>query len=338
MRKLANTMLKATCLIGAMSVVSSGFAEGNENYTRKQWWPSKYGAGDQVGALNLLTQTKVLEAAALIKEGKIFDLGQVFDEDMPLFALTPQKRKYTLTVPGAPSWGPLGENKLVWNEDHISGHLSQDGTQFDSLSHMGTQLGPNGDLNNIRYYNGHTHSEIGTGRGFTKLGMERVAPIFTRGILLDIVKLRGRNLNCSEEISVEDIKNALSQQGMSEADIHPGDALLYHTGWGRYWKTENDKFNQCAPGLSDKAGDWVVGKNVLLVGTDNWAVEAIPGPDPKKFAPNHQKFLVENGIYIIENMRLDDLVKAEVYEFAFSVGPLALKGATGSPIRPFAIR
>ena len=92
------------------------------------------------------------------------------------------------------------------------------------------------------------------------------------------------------------------------------------------------------PGLSDRAGDWVVGKKVLLVGTDNWAVEAIPGPDPKNFAPNHQKFLVENGIYIIENMRLEELIEAGVYEFAFAVGPLKLKGATGSPIRPFAIR
>lgn len=332
--------LPAATLVAALALMYSGVinAQQTDNYQREKWWPSKYGAADQVGALNLLTPSKVLEAAALIKKGEIIDLGQIFDEDMPLFALTPQKRKYTLTVPGAPSWGPLGENKLVWNEDHISGHLSQDGTQFDSLSHMGTQLGENGDLNNIRYYNGHSHAEIGTGRGFTQLGVEKVTPIFTRGVLLDIVKVRGRPLNCSEEISVTDLHAALKKQGLDESAIRPGDALLYHTGWGRYWKTDNDKFNQCAPGLSDEAGDWVVAKNVLLVGTDNWAVEAIPGPDPKKFAPNHQKFLVENGIYIIENLRLDALIAAEVYEFAFSVGPLALKGATGSPIRPFAIR
>jgi len=335
-QKMIRSAAKLLCVLSFAPWAS--FAEDNASYTREQWWPSKYGAEDQKGALNLLTPSKVLEAAALIKQGKIFDLGQVFDEDMPLFALTPQKRKYTLTVPGAPSWGPLGENKLVWNEDHISGHLTQDGTQFDSLSHMGTQLGEDGDLNNIRYYNGHTHREIGSGRGFSKLGVEKVAPIFTRGILLDIVALRGRPLNCSEEISIKDLTDTLVLQGMTAGDIQPGDALLYHTGWGRYWKTDNDKFNHCAPGLSDKAGDWVVEKNVLLVGTDNWAVEAIPGPDPKKFAPNHQKFLVEHGIYIIENMRFDDLIAAKVYEFAFSVGPLALKGATGSPIRPFAIQ
>ena len=313
-------------------------ASADDGYLPQPWWPSTYGADDQRGALNLVTTAKVVAAARLIERGKVFDLGRVFEEDMPLFALTPQKRKYTLTIPGAPSWGPLGENKLVWNEDHISGHLSQDGTQFDALSHMGTQLGPAGDLNEIRYYNGHRHSDIGTGRGFTKLGVEHVGPIFTRGILLDIAALRGRVMHCSEEVSVADLEQALERQGLSADAITPGDALFYHTGWGSYWKTDNDKFNGCAPGLSDAAGDWVVAKKVVLVGSDNWAVEAIPGPDPKKFAPNHQKFLVENGIYIIENLRFDDLIKAEVYEFAFAVGPLALKGATGSPVRPFAIK
>ena len=92
-------------------------------------------------------------------------------------------------------------------------------------------------------------------------------------------------LERSEEISVDDLKAALAKQGMSEADIHPGDALFYHTGWSRLWKTDNEKFNSGVPGLSPAAGDWVIAKKVLLVGTDDWGVEAIPGPDPKLFAP-----------------------------------------------------
>ena len=76
----------------------------------------------------------------------------------------------------------------------------------------------------------------------------------------------------------------------------------------------------------------------MLVGTDNWAVEAIPGPDPDNFAPNHQKYLVENGIYIMENLDFSSLIAAKVYEFAFVFGAIPFKGATGSPGRPFAIR
>jgi kynurenine formamidase len=125
---------------------------------------------------------------------------------------------------------------------------------------------------------------------------------------------------------------------MSERDILPGDALFYHTGWGSLWKIDNARFNSGAPGLSIAAGDWLVAKQIVLVGSDNWAVEAIPHPDPRWFAPNHQKFLVENGIYIMENLDFAGLIGDSVYTFAFAFGAVPLKGATGSPGRPFAIR
>ena len=326
-----------SCLLLFLSQPS--FAdEGTSGYTPDSWWPSEWGADDQLGALNRLDTSKVLAAAAMIKQGKIYDMTRVYSEDMPLMNLTPQTRKYTLTVPGSPSWGPLGNNKLVWNEEFIAGHLGQDGTQFDALCHMGTVLGKPGDLNGIRYYNGFSHADIGTGRGFKKLGVENVPPIFTRGILIDIAAYKGRMLELSEEFSVKDIKSALKLQGMSVDDIEEGDALFYHTGWGSLWGVNNAKFNSGVPGLSDKAGDWVVEKKVVLVGTDNWGVEAIPGPDLNNFAPNHQKFLVENGIYIMENLDFSSLISARVYKFAFVFGAVPFRGATGSPGRPFALR
>ncbi len=313
-------------------------AEEASEYARKQWWPSEWGKEDQLGALNRLTPAKVLEAVQLIDHGVIYDMAHVFEEDMPLFDLTPGKRKYTLSIPGAPTWGPMGKNQLAWNEDYISGHLGQVGTQFDALAHMGTVMGKPGDLNEIRYYNGWSHAEIGGSRGFTKLGVEKTTPIFTRGILIDVAAYKGRMLERSEEISVADLLAALERQGLSEDDIRPGDALFYNTGWGSLWKTDNAKFNSGTPGLSNAAGDWAVARKVVLVGTDNWAVEAIPNPDPNWFAPNHQKFLVENGIYIMENLDFSKLIAAKVYEFAFVFGAIPMKGATGSPARPFAIR
>lgn len=329
--------LIVTIVLG-MVWAASAAAQQDSEYARAPWWPSPWGKDDELGALNRLTPDKVLEAAQLIRKGVVYDMARVFEEDMPLFELTPADRKYTLSIPGAPTWGPLGENRLAWNEDYIAGHLGQDGTQFDSLAHMGTVVGPAGDLNAIRYYNGWTHAEIGGGRGFTKLGVEKTTPIFTRGVLIDVAALKGRMLERGEEISVEDLQAALERQGMSVEDIRPGDALFYHTGWGDLWKADNSKFNSGTPGLSIAAGDWVVDKQLVLVGSDNWAVEAIPNPDPKWFAPNHQKFLVENGIYIMENLDFGALIEAGVYEFAFAFGAIPLKGATGSPARPFAIR
>ena len=331
-RVLAGLALATLILIGTAGGVSA------QDYTRKQWWPSEWGPDDQLGALNRLTPAKVLEASRLIRTGTIYDMTFVYEESMPLFSLTPFRRKYTLLVPGGPTYGATGENKLFWNEDYISGHVTQDGTQFDALCHMGTEHGRPGDTNEQRYYNGLSQAQIGDGRGCRKLGVENVTPIFTRGILIDVAGYKGRMLERSEEISIDDLKAALAKQGLSEADIHPGDALFYHTGWSRLWKTDNEKFNSGVPGLSPSAGDWVIAKKVLLVGTDNWGVEAIPGPDPKLFAPNHQKFLVENGIYIMENLDFARLLEAKVYEFAFVFGAVPFKGATGSPGRPFAIR
>lgn len=336
MIRFAITMHRCAFVVSLIAVSGPPLTWAENAYLPQPWWPSEWGPEDQRGALNRLTPQKVLEAAALIRKGTIYDMGRVVEEDMPLFDLTPGHRKYTLTVPGAPSWGPLGENRLAWNEDYISGHLTQDGTQMDSLAHMGTVLGKPGDLNEVRYYNGLTHAEIGGGRGFRKLGTEHITPIFTRGVLVDVAGYKGRMLERSEEISVEDIQNALARQGMKDGDIRPGDALFYHTGWGGLWKTDKRKFNSGTPGLSIAAGNWAVAKKVVLVGSDNWAVEAIPHPDERWFAPNHQKFLVENGIYILENLDFSALLDAKVYEFAFVLGVLPLKGATGSPVRPFA--
>jgi kynurenine formamidase len=298
---------------------------------------SPWGAGDELGAAHRLTPAKVLEATALIKSGEVVDMTHVYEESMPLFNLTPQHRKYTLIIPGGPSWGPAGKNRVVWNEDYIAGHLTQDGTQFDALSHMARAEGAPGDLRAVRYYNGFTHAEIGNGRGFKKLGVEKVPPIFTRGFLIDVAGLKGRMLKRGEEVTIADLKAALKRQHMSTQDIRPGDALFYNTGWGRLWKVDNDRFNSGVPGLSVKAGDWMVARKPVLVGSDNWGVEAIPSPTPGQFAPNHQKFLIDNGIYIMENLDFAGLIAKGVYQFAFVFGPVPFKGATGSPGRPFAI-
>ncbi len=340
-------MFKNTILVvllasfGAFGISSVGYAdEKPETLERKKWWPSEHGADDQIGAANRLTPQKVLEAASLIKKGEVVDLGRVVEYDMPLFELTPHGRKHVqVTISGdggGTTYGPMGENQLAWNEDFIAGHITQNGTQFDSLAHMATRYSedPEGEF---RYYNGLKHSEIFHGQGFKKLGSEQAPPFFTSAVFIDIQAYLGRAMTSDEEISVDDLIGALRKQGLSEDDIKEGDVVLYNTGWGDLWKTDNKKFNMSSPGLSMEAGDWLVNKKVVLVGTDNWSVESIPGSNKKNFAGNHQKFLVENGIYIIENMDFQKLREAKVYRFAFSFGAIPYKGATGSPARPFAL-
>lgn len=259
---------------------------------------------------------------------------------MPLFSLTPHGRKYTILVPGGqqgPTYGPMGGNELAWNEDYIAGHVTQNGTQFDALSHMGTQVTDEDGSTEVRYYNGLRHSEIADGHGFKKLGVEQAPPIFTRGILIDVAAIVDEPLDVGDDITMEMVRAALQAQGLDTDDIRTGDAVFVHTGWSRLWKEDNARFNSGVPGLSPEAGDWLVEKDVVLVGTDNWGVESIPNENPELFAPNHQKFLVENGIYIMEHIDFSGLIEKGVYEFAFSFAPIPYAGATGSPARPFAI-
>jgi hypothetical protein len=147
-----------------------------------KWWPSKWGADDEAGASNHITPAKVLDAAKWIRDGKVYRIGRVYETGMPLFGA----RSFALRIPGSPTGGPFGENKLVYHDEFLSTEIGQVGTQFDGLGHIGLQLGKDGDKSEMRYYNGHTENEIGDAYGLKKLGVEKLKPFFTRGHLVDI--------------------------------------------------------------------------------------------------------------------------------------------------------
>jgi kynurenine formamidase len=87
-----------------------------------------------------------------------------------------------------------------------------------------------------------------------------------------------------------------------------------------------------------KAAEWLVAKDPMLLGSDNWPVEVAPNPDPKISLPVHQIALVVNGVHLLENLKLDDLAAKQVYEFAFIMEPLKIQGGTGSTVAPVAVR
>ena len=186
------------------------------------------------------------------------------------------------------------------------------------------------------YYNDFTEGEIATSEGLVKLGIEKVKPIITRGILIDIAKLQG-DMDAGEEITLGDVNDALSAQGLSPNDIHAGDAVLFRTNWGRHWIVDNDTYNSGAPGIGLEVADWLVSKDVALVGTDTWPVEVVPNPNPNLAFPVHQKLLTDSGIFLHENLNLEGLSTNNVYQFAYIFVRVPIKGATGSPGSPIAI-
>ena len=132
-----------------------------------------------------------------------------------------------------------------------------------------------------------------------------------------------------------DLQGALKRQG---SDIRSGDVVLVHTGWGSLWMKDNARFVATSPGIGLAAAQYLVEEEVVVVGSDNWGVEVMPNPNPQLSAPVHQLFLARNGIYIHENLATEELARDSVYEFAYMFAPLRLKGATGSPGNPVAIR
>jgi kynurenine formamidase len=291
-----------------------------------EWWPSQWGADDERGAANLVTPERVLEAVSLIEAGQIYELGRRYEAGMPLFG----SRHFSLTIPGLPTVNIGGDNAVVFNDELVSGELGQIGTQFDGLGHVGTEI--DGDF---VFYNGFRLSEFGTAYGLTRLGVENVGTIFTRGVLVDVARYKGvERLDPDYIVTIEDIEGTLELEGV---EIREGDAVLFHTGWGQLWMVDNETYGASEPGPGITAIKWLAEKNILMTGADNYAMEASPGENPDRPIEGHQ-WLLNRGIYNLENLDLSRLAADRVYEFAFIFAPMKLVGATGAPGNPIAVR
>ena len=158
----------------------------------------------------------------------------------------------------------------------------------------------------------------------------------TRGVLIDVARLKGKaQLDSNYEITVADLQDALKNESI---EIRPGDVVLVHTGWGSLWMKDNAKYSQTSPGIGVAAAQFLAGKEVTVVGADNWGVEVQPNPDASLSGPVHQLLIARNGIYLHENLNTEELARDNAYEFAYIFAPLRLKGATGSPGNPIAVR
>jgi kynurenine formamidase len=218
-------------------------------------------------------------------------------------------------------------NRRGSNEELLTSEIGQVGTQFDGFAHQSIENS---------HYNCFKTEDIASRTGFTKLGIEKVGTLMTRGVLIDVAALKGVDmLGDTYEITVQDLQQALQRQNVSP---QPGDAVIIHTGWGRLWGTDNARFLRGNPGIGVAAAEWLARQDPMLVGADTPPVEVNPNPDPQISLPVHQIMLVVNGIHLLENLKLDELAAKRAYEFAFVMQPLKLRGFTGSTVAPTAFR
>ena len=283
--------------------------------------PSKWGAGDQRGAGNMMKPETVLRAAKLIKTGEVFELAAVLSPD-PKEAFINANRVFNIyTKPALPI-----ANARVGNEELVVTELGQIGTQFDAFAHQ--MWGDN-------FYNCFKLGDIGTRSGFKKLGVENVGSLMTRGVLIDVAELKGVDmLPASYIITPDDLRQSLARANQK---LQPGDAVMIRTGWSRLMGKENQRYGSVNPGIGIAAAQWLVGQEPMLIAADNCCVEVRPS-EPGQSLPVHAMMLIQHGIYLIENLQLEALAAARAYEFAFIVQPLKIKGGTGSAVAPIAIR
>ena len=284
--------------------------------------PSKWGPQDERGSGNHMRPDTVMRAARLIQTGQVFELGHVLSPTMPFF---PGRRFDLLTK--RTNVNP-GLNHRGSNEEIVFTELGQVGTQFDGFSHQTI-----GD----RLYNCFSLAEISSRTGFSKLGIEHVGALMTRGVLIDVAALKGAEmLPDGYEITAEDLQQALQRR---EADAPAGRRGHHQYRLGEAcgrWTTRDTPRGRRGSAWAPR--EWLVRQDPMLVGSDNMAVEVNPNPDTQLSLPVHQIMLVVNGIHIVEALKLDEVAAARAYEFAFVVQPLKIQGATGSTIAPIAIR
>ncbi|HUZ51055.1 MAG TPA: hypothetical protein VMU94_00800 [Streptosporangiaceae bacterium] len=89
--------------------------------------------------------------------------------------------------------------------------------------------------------------------------------------------------------------------------------------------------------MGQAGAGWLAQRGALAVGADTIAFERLAPGNGHTLLPAHRVLLVENGVYIIEALALEELAAASVHEFTFVLAPLNLVGATGSPVRPLAV-
>jgi kynurenine formamidase len=311
-------------LIGALGFAGTGWdaaAQTDKSMAAKSPW----GPNDEIGTLNMMTDSSRLEVLTQVSGGKVYDLGVELFVGMPTCCAPFGDPTFQIWMTHIPAREQAKE-ALSYSGDAVSMY-THTGTHLDTLNHFGLRG---------RIWNQVSADDALEVRGWTKSGAEKYPPIVARGVLIDVAKAKNvQHLPTSYSITAADLQDALKKQGTT---LRPGDVVLIRTGAMTLWPDQAKYRLADQPGLGLEAARWLVeGQQAMLLGADNFGVESFPSKDPENFVPVHTYLLAERGVSLLEAVWLEDLSKDAVYEFLFIASPLKLRGATGTPLRPIAI-
>lgn len=289
----------------------------------------RWGDDDERGTTNLVTPERLVSAAALVTEGKIFDLGIPFGPGGPQPGGGRINPVLLMSETGA---GQDLPGAFHFADDYVFMPL-QSATQWDGLAHV--------------HYDGKLYNGFGadtvTPHGAQHCSIDKQAKgIAGRGVLIDVARLRGVDwLEAGEVITPDDLDAALGAQG---TELDGGDIVAVRTGWRRKFLRENDPaaFMGGEPGLGLSCCDWLAEHDVAAVCSDNWAIEVIPFEGDDEILPVHMVLIRDMGMSLGEMLDFeelsDDCASDGRWDFFLCAPPIKFQRAVGSPINPLAIK
>ena len=303
---------QATKLASAHTVTPAEYEKWKRDLSN---W-GRWGQDDQIGALNLITAAKRKQAAALVREG--YSVSIAGDADIVKAIDNPNPYELKMLT--------IGTDQITVNYHGIA-H-----THLDSLAHIN---------DNGVFYNGYKpDADKVLKQGHARNSIHNVKNgIFTRGILIDIPRLKGvPYLEPGTPIYVEDLE---AWENKARVKVSSGDALLVRTGvWARRkalgpWLRGRAEGGRSA-GLDPSVIPWLKQRDIAILGSDH----------PQYVSPSslrgavHDFALLYLGVHLLDNCDLEALADAAAarrrWEFLLTAAPLPIVGGTGSPVNPIA--
>lgn len=279
----------------------------------------------------LAQQDKKRATATLIsslKSARVIELNFIWDRNSPLLGLNPPftiglQTSHKQTSGMIPGGIAFAADMMFFSGQHGSPNI-------DALGHIS---------DNLKLVGGVDAAASEGATGLLTLGIEAYPKerFINRAVLLDVARFKNVDaLAPGQEITAADLEATAKAEGV---EIQHGDSVLIRTGYGKFFEADRAKYSGFRPGPGEGAARWLASKRIFLAGDDQMSFEVVP--EKGTIFPCHRILIADNGIYIVENLNLEELARAlaesKVYEFALILNPPRIRGATGAAANAFAI-
>lgn len=282
-------------------------------------------------SLEAFAQDKKKQVANFIntmKSARVIELNFIWDRNSPLLGLNPPftiglQTSHRQTKGMMPGGIAFAADMMFFSGQHGAPNL-------DALGHIS---------DNMKLFGGADAATSEDAAGLLKLGIETYPKerFVNRGVLLDVARFKNVDaLAPGYEITAGDLEATAKAEGV---EVQAGDSVLIRTGYGKFFEADKAKYMGLRPGPGESAARWLASKKIFLTGDDQMTYEVFP--QQGSVFPCHRILIADNGIYLVENMNLEELAKSladmKVYEFVLVLNPPRIRGATGAAANAFAI-